>query len=112
MADFFKDITFELTAAILIYLAGVLTSRFWHLLRKSSEEKKLKANAQIALEIIYEAEESFPGRKRGAEKLVYAVEKFMTKAGVKDYQTAQNYIIQIFNLTNLSKIDLPPSNTF
>ena len=107
MEIFVESIFFELTIAVLIYFAGVLTSKLWHFLLKNREERLFKENVQKALDIIYEAEEKFPGRKKGIEKLEFSVKKFMQETKFNNYQSAQNYIIQIFNLTKLSKVDFP-----
>lgn len=107
MTSLFENIFLEVLAAVIIYTAGVLTSKFWRKLKKSKEEEKLKQNVKTALAIIYDAEKSLPGRKRGVEKLEYAVKEFMKETKIDDYEKAQSYIIQIFNLTRLSKVDFP-----
>jgi len=56
----------------------------------------------LLLNIIYDSEEKFPGRKRGTEKLEYAVKRFMEEAKEKNYGHAQEEIIKVFNLTTLS----------
>jgi len=97
----------EVIIAAVIYVAGLLTLKLWQKLTRKRQENALKQNVNVALEIIFESEKKFPGRKRGVEKLEYAVKKFMDETKFSDYEKAQNYIIQIFNLTKLSKVDFP-----
>ncbi len=105
MIEFFQKFVLELFVGIVIYIVGVLTSKLWFKIKRNSNEKTLRKNVKTALRIIYSSEEKFPGRKRGIEKLEYAVDEFMKEVNIKDYESAQDYIIKVFNLTKLSKVD-------
>lgn len=102
--DFFYDgILPELLAGILFYSAGVLSTKLWNTLNRKNIEKKLKAKANTALDLIYEAEEKFVGHKKGAQRLEYVVARYMQETGEKSYTKAQDEVMKVFSLTNLSK---------
>jgi len=102
--NFFKDgLLPEFVAGLFLYLAGILTSRFWMVLNRKTIEKKLKTKVNIALNVIYEAEEKFIGHKLGAKRLEHATSRYMELMQEKDYEKAQEQILKVFNLTTLSE---------
>ncbi|MFC1622001.1 phage holin, LLH family [Patescibacteria group bacterium] len=110
MENYFSNILFELVAAVLLFILGFITSQVWRKLTKNRNEKNLKENVKVAIKIIFEAEKKFSGRKKGVQKLEYATNKLMEITNIKDYEIAQNFIIKIFNLTKLSKVDFKTTN--
>lgn len=100
----------EVVAGLFFYFLGVVTSRSWKILSKKHHEENLKKNVHLALDLVYEAEEKFPGRKRGKEKLDWAVERYMGETNLKDYEIAEKKIIEVFNLTRYSGKDFLPGD--
>lgn len=111
MGPLLEGVYANIVAGIVLYAAGVFTGKAWNLLMRKKNETRLKNNVRIALSIIYEAEEKFVGRKRGVERLEYATKKFMKDAKIRDYESAQKKIIEVFNLTKLSKEDFLPTTS-
>lgn len=103
MDFFYNGILPELLAGILIYSAGIFSSKLWSTINRENIEKKLKAKANTALDLIYEAEEKFVGHKMGGQRLEYVVAKYMQATGEKNYTKAQDEVMKVFSLTNLSK---------
>lgn len=110
MQEFLSNITTELIVGVILFLLGFLANEIWDKVTRNSKELNLRNKVRTALKIIYEAEEKFRGPKRGVEKLEYAVKKFMEELKINNYEKSQEFILKIFNLTNLSKIDINLSN--
>lgn len=103
----FENVLTELSTGMFLFAVGFLTSKVMNTRRKEKEGRIFEDSVQLAAQIIYDAEEIYPGQRRGPEKLSYAVKRFVAEAGIDDYEKAQNYIVQIFNMTRLSDEDFP-----
>lgn len=102
-----ESIVTELSTGIFLFAIGFLTSKIMSARKREQEGKIFEDSVNLAAQIIYDAETLFPGPHRGPEKLSYSVKRFVKEAGVNDYEKAQNYIVQIFNMTRLSDEDFP-----
>lgn len=105
--ELFANVLTELSTGVFLFCVGFLTSKVMSTRKKERESKLFEESVNIAADIIFEAENKFKGTNRGAEKLRYAVKRFVAETGIDDYEKAQNYIVQIFNMTKLSDEEIP-----
>ncbi len=106
-SNLIESLIVEISQGALIFFGGFLTSKIISKRKKEKNSKIFEESVHIAADIIYESEVKFPGASRGPEKLSYAVKQFVDKTGFDDYEKAQNYIVQVFNMTKFSEPDIP-----
>lgn len=92
----------EISAAILLYLAGYATNELIDIINKKQEIKVLTHRTEVAFKAIELAEKKFPGSKKGPSKLKFATQYLLTNTKIKKYKEAQDLILQCFPLTKLS----------
>ncbi|OGY18273.1 MAG: hypothetical protein A3F04_00165 [Candidatus Chisholmbacteria bacterium RIFCSPHIGHO2_12_FULL_49_9] len=101
-AALFSSLPGELTAALVIYLAGYATSRLFSRLNHKHQITVLHHRTETAFKAIEMAEQKYPGPGNGPKKLEYATHELMESAKLKKYEDAQNLILQCFPLTKLN----------
>lgn len=97
----FSSLPGEITAAVILYLAGYATSR---VLSKFNQKRKitvLHRRTESAFQAIEAAEQKFSKDGKGSKKLEYATHYLMANADIRNYEEAQNLILQCFPLTRL-----------
>lgn len=103
IATIFNEFIVEFMVAVIFYLFGVFTSRLISKVKSLSFEKKFHDKAALAVNLIYEAEEQLVGEHRGLEKLEYVTKKFVNVYKDMGCESAQDFIMKMFNLTKLAK---------
>lgn len=98
----FDTLPGEVTAAIVLYLAGYATNELFDKLNQKRKVTLLTRRTEIAFQAIELAEKKFPKPKQGVKKLEFAIRHLMAEANVKKYEEAQKLILQCFPLTTLS----------
>ncbi len=100
---FLSDTIGYVLVGLLVYGLGWASNEIADLFLSKKQEEKLKKRVKHAIDAIYQAEKSVPGRKRGAEKLVLACKIYMEKTGEKKLEEAERHILSVFPLIKLSK---------
>ena len=100
-ASLFSSLPGELTAALVIYLAGYATSKLFDGLNKKRKITVLHHRTEMAFKAIEAAEQKFPGPGNGSQKLELATNYLMDNAKITNYEEAQNLILRCFPLTKL-----------
>ena len=92
----------EITAAILIYVAGFATNELFDIVNQKYRIKLLTRRTETAFRAIELAEKKFPGPRQGPKKLKFATHYLLANTRIKKFREAQNLILQCFPLTKLS----------
>lgn len=103
LSSLVDEIAAETVAGSVFYILGFLTHHMIQERKKSTYDKRIKDKSKFALDLIYESEKKFPGKKRGLEKLEYATKRFRDKYKDQSYEDSQDYILKMFNITTLAK---------
>jgi len=96
--DIVEAFGLEFLIAAVFFIGGLIVEETYSLIGNNRAEKKGNNHFRIALMCVFEAEERLPGenRKRGAERLEYAIGLYKKRTGVRKYQEAKNAIMEAF----------------